>query len=113
MKISKELIKGSTAMLVLGVLSGEAMYGYRIIKEIEERSDKTFSMNEGTLYPVLHALEKEKCLESYWEETESARKRKYYRITEKGKKALSEKKAEWTEYATGVEKVLRGAYSHA
>ena len=70
-------------------------------------------MNEGTLYPVLHALEKEKCLESYWEETESARKRKYYRITEKGKKALSEKKAEWTEYATGVEKVLRGAYSHA
>lgn len=113
MKISKELIKGSTAMLVLSVIRGKEMYGYQIIKELERMSDATFSMNEGTLYPVLHALEKEKLLESYWEETESARKRKYYRITEKGIKELAAKQREWKTYATAVNKVLQGSSCYA
>ena len=59
MKISKELIKGSTSILVLSVLENEDLYGYKIIKEIEDRSEKVFELKEGTLYPILHALEQE------------------------------------------------------
>lgn len=113
MKINKELVKGSTALLVLSVINGKEMYGYQIIKELERLSDATFSMNEGTLYPILHALEKEKLLEAYWEETESARKRKYYRITDKGVKELASKRQEWNAYASAVKKVLEGGACYA
>ena len=68
MKISKELIKGSTVMLVMSVLKKNDMYGYKIIKELELQSESVFELKEGTLYPILHALEKENLLESYWEE---------------------------------------------
>ena len=68
MKYSKELLKGSTPILVMSVLKGGDLYGYKIIKELEQRSQNVFEMSEGTLYPILHALEKEKFLTSYWEE---------------------------------------------
>lgn len=83
MKISKELAKGSTGLLVLSVISKTDMYGYQIIKTLEVMSENVFSLNEGTLYPILHSLEKEGSLESYWCEAEG-RKRKYYKITESG-----------------------------
>ena len=89
MKISKELIKGSTAMLVMSVLKKNDMYGYKIIKELELQSESVFELKEGTLYPILHALEKENLLESYWEEFDG-RKRKYYHLTRKGTKSLKE-----------------------
>lgn len=113
MKINKELVKGSTAMLVLSVIENGEKYGYQIIKELERLSDATFSMNEGTLYPVLHALEKENFLEARWEETESARKRKYYRITEKGARELAAKKREWGAFSAAVDKVLGGGVCYA
>ena len=71
MKLSKELVKGSTATLVLSVLKSNDLYGYKIIKEIQLRSENVFDLKEGTLYPILHALEQEGCLESYWEEYEN------------------------------------------
>ena len=108
MKINKELTKGSTAMLVLSVISKGDMYGYQIIKVIGTSSDSVFEMHEGTLYPILHALEKDKCLASYWCEAEG-RRRKYYKITDKGLIQLAEKEKEWKEFSTAVGKVLGGA----
>ncbi|MEE3428457.1 MAG: helix-turn-helix transcriptional regulator [Ruminococcus sp.] len=105
MKLSKELIKGSTSMLVLSVLKGKDLYGYKIIKEIELRSESVFEFKEGTLYPILHALEKENYLESYWDEVDN-RKRKYYHLTRKGLKQLASKEEEWKVYSKSVEKVL-------
>ena len=64
MNISKELAKGSTALMVLSVLSKENLYGYQIIRTVANLSDDVFQMNEGTLYPILHALEKNGMLES-------------------------------------------------
>ena len=106
MKISKELLKGTGMTLVLSVLEKEDLYGYRIIRELEMRSETVFSMNEGTLYPILHTLEAESYLESYWEEYDG-RKRKYYHITKKGLRALHEKKEEWKVYSDAVAKVLQ------
>ena len=104
MKISKELAKGSTGLLVLSVISKTDMYGYQIIK----MSENVFSLNEGTLYPILHSLEKEGSLESYWCEAEG-RKRKYYKITESGLAELADKKREWQSFSGAVSKVLGGA----
>ena len=108
MKISKELAKGSTGLLVLSVISKRDMYGYQIIKTIENASEDVFSLNEGTLYPILHSLEAEGCLEAYWSECEG-RKRKYYKITEKGLREFSGKEQEWKTFSTAVAKVLGGA----
>ncbi len=105
MKYSKELLKGSTSTLVLSVLENKDLYGYKIIRELEIRSEKAFEMSEGTLYPILHALEKEKLLEAYWNEVDG-RNRKYYHITKKGKKELAAKKEEWNSFASNVNRVL-------
>lgn len=105
MKFSKDLVKGSTATLVLSVLATEDMYGYKIVKELELRSEKAFQLKEGTLYPLLHTLEDGGFVESYWVDMET-KKRKYYHITRKGKSMLKEKKQEFEEYTATVKKVL-------
>ena len=109
MKISKELSKGSTGLLVLSVISRGEKYGYQIIKTVEMMSDNVFQMNEGTLYPILHSLEREGFLSSRWVESEeNGRKRKYYRITDKGIKELATQKQEWETFSTAVGKVVGG-----
>lgn len=108
MAVSKELLKGTTTLLILQLLSEGDKYGYEMTRELEKRSDELFNLKEGTLYPILHNLENEDMIEAYWENTESARKRKYYRITKKGNKLLGEKKEEWMTYSKGVLKVLGG-----
>lgn len=105
MKINRELMKGSTAMLVLSVIENEDMYGYRIVKELKEQSESVFCLKEGTLYPILHSLEECGYLDSYWVDMET-KKRKYYHITGKGKTALKEKKEEFKIYSAAVGKVL-------
>lgn len=108
MNIKKELTKGSSALLVLSVLENGDMYGYRIIKEIEIRSEFAFSLKEGTLYPILHTLEKDGCVDAYWEGNEGERRRKYYHLTKKGIKVLQDNKKEWESYSKAVGKVIGG-----
>ena len=67
MKINKELLKGSTELIVLGVLENENMYGYQMIKELKEKSENVFEFQEGTLYPILHKLEEKGWILSYWD----------------------------------------------
>lgn len=100
--MNKELLKGNTEMIVLKLLLEEDLYGYMMIKRLEEKSKNIFNLKEGTLYPILHNLEKEQFIESYWDESISARKRKYYKITNKGKKTLIKKKKEWDTYIEGI-----------
>ena len=111
MNIKKELSKGSSSLLVLSVLESNDMYGYQIIKEIELRSEKVFSFKEGTLYPILHTFEKDGFVKSYWDESEQGRKRKYYKITKKGLKALNDSRKEWENYSSAVGKVINGPAS--
>lgn len=106
MKISKELLKGSTALMVLRVIAEEDMYGYRIIREIAMRSKDTFKLNEGTLYPILHMLEKEGHLTSYDGQSETGRSRRYYRITAQGKLHLEARIEEWQAFSNAVALVL-------
>ena len=106
MKLDKGFIAGSSIMLILSLVEREDMYGYEMIIELARRSQDTFQMKEGTLYPILHTLEKEKCLTSYQQMAPTGRMRKYYRITPLGRKLLTEKRAEWAQYSQGVDQVL-------
>ncbi|RKD25029.1 DNA-binding protein [Ammoniphilus oxalaticus] len=111
MKINKELLKGSTVILILTLLNERPMYGYEMIKEIEKSSGGIFSFKEGTLYPILHGLETDQYAESFWSEQEGTRRRKYYRITDKGKRQLKEKKQEWVTFRTALDHVIGGGHA--
>ncbi|GGG12502.1 PadR family transcriptional regulator [Paenibacillus abyssi] len=110
MKVSKELLKGSTVILILSMLEQKDMYGYELTKEIEKRSEGIFALKEGTLYPILHTLETDQWVDAYWQE-QDGRKRKYYRITAAGKTRLGEKKQEWNVYRNAVERVIGEGYA--
>lgn len=97
-----------TRLLVLSLLAGEDMYGYQMIVELARRSNHTFDMKEGTLYPVLHGLEQEGFVEAYRQEAPTGRERKYYHLTRKGQGALREEKQAWERYSGAVNDVLRG-----
>lgn len=98
-----------TNLLALKSLSGEDMYGYQMITELERRSEQIFRMKEGTLYPILKRLENAGAVKSYMAEM-SGRTRKYhYHITSSGLSLLKTEEARWAEYARGVDAVLGDA----
>ncbi|MBD5162025.1 MAG: PadR family transcriptional regulator [Oscillibacter sp.] len=99
---------GGASMLVLALLKEKEMYGYQIIEELDRRSNHVFQMKEGTLYPVLHGLEKDKLVSARETVTEKGRTRRYYAVTEKGLRALEEKKEEWTAFSRAVTAILAG-----
>ncbi len=95
MDISKDLIAASSTPLVLAILKKKDSYGYSIIKKIKEVSDNKIIWTEGMLYPVLHKLEKEGFIESYWKKANTGRRRKYYHIKDEGLKELEKQKQQW------------------
>jgi PadR family transcriptional regulator PadR len=113
MAIDKGLLAGNTTLLILKLLEDKDMYGYQMIEELSKKSDNTFNLKAGTLYPILHSLENEGVVSSYDDHADSARVRKYYCLSPKGKKLLIDKQSEWLSYADAVNKVLRGGGSYA
>lgn len=113
MAINKSLLTGSTAMLILKLLDDRDMYGYQMIEELAKRSDNTFSLKAGTLYPLLHTLEEQGMINSYDENADSARIRKFYSITKKGRLLLEEKRDEWNAFSAAINQVLQGGADFA
>lgn len=103
---NKDLMKGTTVILVLKIVSARDCYGYDIIKRVKQLSNDAFELKEGTLYPILHTLEKDKFIDSYWSETPGQRKRKYYKITKRGRAALGEKQKEWETFRAAIDQLL-------
>lgn len=107
MKINKSLLSGSTGMLVLSILLSGDKYGYEMIQTLSVLSEHVFDMKEGTLYPILHALEKDGYLKAYEMETEQGRRRRYYHLTDKGRRQLAEQREEWEAFSGAVNAVLQ------
>ena len=102
-KYEKQMKKGVLDMLVLKLLCKEQKYGYQIIQELREKSEDTFQLRDGTLYPILYRLEDDGLILGEWSEPEGRQvSRKYYRITEKGTEALTEIDAVWKKIAKGI-----------
>ena len=106
MIFDKSLISGNTTLIILSILENEDMYGYQIIKELAKKSEDAFSLKEGTLYPILHSLEKEDFVVTYISEGDKGKPRKYYKITDSGKKQLKKKKKEWIDFSNCLNKVI-------
>lgn len=85
------------------------MYGYQIIKELKTRSENVFELKEGSLYPILHTMETKRLVTSYESDSDSKRRRRYYRITEKGRRELADKKSDFLSFTTAAKRVLEYA----
>lgn len=108
MAIDKGFLPGSLSLMLLKLLDEGDKYGYQMIETLARRSDNTFSLKAGTLYPLMHDLEKRGAVVSYEKNAETGRMRKYYSITQKGKKLLQEKKSDWESFTSIVNAVLEG-----
>lgn len=95
MAVSKDLVAASAAPLVLSILSQGQNYGYAIIKRVRELSNGRMQWTDGMLYPVLHRLEKQGLIQSDERVSETGRRRRYYRIENKGTTVLKEQRNQW------------------
>lgn len=108
MELEKSLISGSTPLLVLKLLEDGDLYGYQMIEELRRRSDDTFRLRAGTLYPLLHSLEEKGLVSAYEQTADNGKARRYYHLTKQGRDALKEKESAWNIYAQAVGRVLKG-----
>lgn len=100
--------QGTLDLILLSVLESRPMYGLEILKAVNEKSSGIFNFKEGSLYPSLHKLVKEGCIEAYWEpSTSGGPPRKYYQLTDIGSSTLQNKKAEWNTLKNGMDLLLR------
>lgn len=96
MHIPKDLVAASATPLVLGILSEGESYGYAILKRVNELSGGELEWTDGMLYPLLHRLERLGYAEAAWKvPAGSRRRRKYYRITQRGRQVLTEQRRQW------------------
>lgn len=94
-KISKELVGASAVPIILAILDENESYGYEIMQRVKVLSEGRIEWKEGSLYPVLHKLEKNGLIKSLWKMADNGRHRKYYAINKKGRKALQEEIENW------------------
>lgn len=94
-KISSDLLRGHTDTMILKLLLSGDKYGYEITKLIQSNSSGEYELKEATMYSSLKRLESDECITSYWGDETQGGRRKYYRITEKGKDLYIENKNNW------------------
>jgi|SRR5690348_9169493 len=110
---SIDFLKGTLDLMILKTLSWAPTHGYGVARWIEQCTDDTLSVEEGSLYPALHRLEERGLIASDWGLSELNRKAKFYRLTTAGKKHLRDSQAYWSRFAGAVNKVLETAPSFA
>ena len=102
----QEMLKGNTESVLLALLETESMYGYQIVKEVEQRSSGYFEFKEGTLYPALHRLERAGFIAGRWQDTANGIRRRYYQITGRGRQALVDRLQEWQRFSRAMNSIM-------
>jgi PadR family transcriptional regulator, regulatory protein PadR len=105
--LQRELLKGSLDVMLLVLLEHEAKYGYQLVKEVRQWSSGVLHLQEGSLYPALHRLERNGLITSFWQERDDGVPRRYYQLTTEGRAAATEKLALWEQFVMGVQGVLQ------
>ena len=104
-----DLLQGTLDLLILKTLALEAMHGYGISVRIRQISRDVFRINQGSLYPALHRLERRGLIESDWGESENNRRAKFYRLTRRGRKQLESETQNWERLAAAIRRILQTA----
>jgi PadR family transcriptional regulator PadR len=100
------LLQGTLDLLILHALQRGALHGYAIAQTIHLLSDEVLRVEEGSLYPALYRLELDGAITAQWGLSENNRKAKYYTITRRGKKLVSDQEAIWNRLSAAVQRVL-------
>lgn len=108
-----ELVQGTLDMLILKTLSDGAKHGYAIVRRIQDASSGLLRVEEGSLYPALHRMQRRGWLLAEWGLSESNRKAKYYRLTPAGREQLELEIAAWNRLTEAISQVLTGAAMEA
>lgn len=102
-----DIRKGSVRLSLLFLISERDMYGYEIIQELTKRTGGVLTLKEGNIYPALHKLESENLVEGFWKEVDlGVPPRKYYTLTENGRRDLDEMIKEWKNFSSSLNKLL-------
>src|SRR5579863_3547796 len=104
-----DLLQGTLDMLVLKIVALEPAHGYGIAQRIQQISRDVLQVQQGSLYPALHRLEKRGWLAAEWQESETGREAKFYSLTRLGRKQLEAETANWTRLAGAVALILKAA----
>ncbi len=104
-KLARELKKGSAELLILSLLEDRQRHGYDLGKQIEIRSQGALRFHIASLYPTLYRLEKRGWIRGRWIEKARQRRRRYYRLTSPGRKALAEQRSGWERFIAAVSRV--------
>ena len=104
---SSDLLQGTLDLLILKTLALEAMHGWGIAQRIEQVSEDTLQIGQGSLYPALHRLEYKGLIQAEWGASENNRKAKFYSLTSKGKKQLAAELRDWDRLSTAIALVLK------
>jgi DNA-binding PadR family transcriptional regulator len=104
----QNLSKYCNESLILSILLSGKKHGYQLALELEEKSNGLFKFNHGTLYPILHKLEKESLIKGNWEHEGPKRKRKYYTITAKGRKYAGFHQEQWEKFFKHFFEIIGG-----
>lgn len=102
MSIDTSVIRGTLDLLILRILSLEPMHGWGISERIQSLSAEALSVQQGSLYASLHRLTREGWIKSYWEDTESGRRARYYTLTAAGRKQVTVETESWARLSAGV-----------
>jgi transcriptional regulator len=105
---ARGLLQGTLELLILKTLSWGPAHGYGIASWIEEVTDDALRVEEGSLYPALHRMERKGWVEPEWGVSENNRRAKYYRLTAAGERALRAERESWTRLVDAVDRVLGG-----
>lgn len=103
MRIERELMRGAGPVAVLKLLERGEMYGYELVEALAKRTEGVLGMGQSTLYPLLYNLEAKGLVKGVWREADSGRDRKYYRLTNKGKRKLATDSAQWNAVTRAME----------
>ena len=105
--IERELKRGSLELIVLHLLAPGEAYGYEIVSKLTAQTNGALEVTDGTLYPVLYRLERAGYVAIRWETPERGVPRKYYRLTDEGRKELDRLREEWTAFAKAMARLLK------
>lgn len=111
MSYSSEILRGNTETIILAILIEEDSYGYEIMKTIIERGEGLFNIKDATVYTAFKRMEKGKLITSYWGDGDGGARRKYYRITQKGKDIYIQKVEEWKRINIVLNNLISGGRS--
>lgn len=100
------LLPGTIELLVLKTLSLERLHGYAIVREIQRKSAEVLVIEEGSLYPALHRMERRGWIDAEWGASESNRRAKYYSLTKSGRAELKARSASWQRFSAAIAQVL-------